>query len=232
MGETASDYLVRQLNPYVAVALGGFGFLVAIILQFSVRRYVPWIYWLTVVMVAVFGTMMADVLHVGFGIPYLVSTTFFLLALIIIFVTWYRVERNLSIHSINSPRRELFYWATVIATFALGTAAGDMTATTLGLGYFASGLLFTFLFALPWLAGWLFKPNQILTFWFAYIVTRPLGASFSDGLGRPASLGGVGFGTGKISLILAVIIIALVGYLSFSLIQANRLHLISDNAKK
>jgi uncharacterized membrane-anchored protein len=214
MGETASDYLVRQLNPYIAVALGGLFFFAALVLQFSVTRYIPWIYWLTVAMVALFGTMVADVLHVGLGIPYAVSTAFFLIALVVVFGVWYQSEKTLSIHSINTPRRELFYWATVVTTFALGTALGDMTATTLGLGYFAAGIVFTILFAIPTLANLLFKPNEIITFWVAYIVTRPLGASFADWLGRPPSLGGVGFGTGKISLVLAIIIVGLVGYLT------------------
>ena len=122
MGESTSDYLVHQLNPVIAVALAGIGLLVALVLQLAVRRYVAWIYWLAVVMVAVFGTMAADVLHIGLGIPYLVSTAFFAVALAVIFGVWYASEKTLSIHSIYTRRRELFYWATVITTFALGTA--------------------------------------------------------------------------------------------------------------
>lgn len=121
MGETTSDYLVRQLNPILAVALGGIGLAVALVLQFLVRRYIAGVYWLAVVMVAIFGTMAADVLHVGLGIPYLVSTAGFTVALAIIFVAWYLSEKTLSIHSIYTRRRELFYWATAMATFALGT---------------------------------------------------------------------------------------------------------------
>jgi uncharacterized membrane-anchored protein len=214
MGETTSDYLVRTLDPAIAVALGGIGLAAALILQLAVRRYVAWIYWLAVVMVAIFGTMAADVLHVGLGIPYLVSTAFFTVALAIIFVAWYAKEKTLSIHSISTRRRELFYWATVIVTFALGTAVGDMTATTLGLGYFSSGVLFAVLIALPALAYWLLGLNEILAFWFAYIVTRPLGASFADWMGKPDSSGGVGLGTGQVSLVLAILIIGFVGYLT------------------
>jgi len=214
MGETTSDYLVHQLNPIIAVALGGIGLAAALLLQIFVRRYVAWIYWLAVVMVAVFGTMAADVLHIGLGIPYLVSTAFFTVALALIFVVWYANEKTLSIHSISTRRRELFYWATVMATFALGTAAGDMTATTLGLGYFSSGVLFAVLIAVPALGYWLFGLNEILAFWFAYIVTRPLGASFADWMGRPHSLGGIGLGTGQVSLGLAILIIGFVGYLT------------------
>jgi len=214
MGETTSDYLVHQLNPIIAVALGGIGLAAALLLQIFVRRYVAWIYWLAVVMVAVFGTMAADVLHIGLGIPYLVSTAFFTVALAVIFTVWYANEKTLSIHSISTRRRELFYWATVIATFALGTATGDMTATTLGLGYFSSGVLFAVLIAVPALGYWLFGLNEILAFWFAYIVTRPLGASLADWMGRPHSLGGLGLGTGQVSLGLAILIIGFVGYLT------------------
>ena len=214
MGESTSDYLVRHLNPMIAVALGGIGLVITLVLQFFVRRYVAWIYWLAVVMVAIFGTMAADVVHIGLGVSYLVSTASFTAALVVIFMVWYMSEKTLSIHSISTCRRELFYWATVMTTFALGTAAGDMTATTLSLGYFSSGVLFAALIAVPALGYWLFDLNEIVAFWFAYIVTRPLGASFADWAGRPSSLGGIGFGTGLISLILALLIIGFVGYLT------------------
>jgi uncharacterized membrane-anchored protein len=212
MGESTTDYLVYQINPYVAVALACLGLAVALTLQLSVRRYVTWIYWLAVVMVAVFGTMAADVMHVVLGIPYLVSTVCFASALAIVFVIWYVSEKTLSIHTIYSGRRELFYWATVLATFALGTAAGDMTASTLRLGYFPSFILFAVLFALPALAYWLFGLNEIFAFWFAYIVTRPLGASFADWLGKPY-LGGLGLSDAKVAMVLTILIIGFVGYL-------------------
>jgi uncharacterized membrane-anchored protein len=213
MGESTSDYLVYHINPYIAVALGGIGLIASLVLQLLVRRYVAWIYWLAVVMVAVFGTMAADVTHVVLGIPYLVSTVFFAVVLAVIFVVWYASEKTLSIHSINTPRREMFYWATILATFALGTAAGDMTAATLGLGYFSSGVLFAVLFAVPALAYRLFGLNEIVAFWFAYIMTRPLGASFADWFGKP-SLGGLGLGDPKVSLVLTILIIGFVGYLT------------------
>ncbi len=216
MGETTSDFLVHKLDPIVAVGLGGIGFVLALILQFYVRKYIAWVYWLAVMMVAIFGTMAADVLHVGLGIPYLYSTVLFSIILAVIFIVWYLSEKTLSIHSITSHRRELFYWATVMATFALGTAAGDMTATTLRLGYFSSGILFTLLIAFPAIAYMFFKRNAIVAFWFAYIVTRPLGASFADWIGRDKSLGGLGFGTGQISLILGILIVGFVGYLTVS----------------
>ena len=213
MGESSSDYLVYHIDPYIAVILGGGGLLASLVLQLLVRRYVPWIYWLAVTMVAIFGTMAADVTHIVLHIPYLASTTFFAIALAIIFSIWYASEKTLSIHSINTPRRELFYWATVLATFALGTAAGDMTAATLGLGYFASGVLFAILFAIPALAYRLFGLNEIVAFWFAYIMTRPLGASFADWFAKPY-LGGLGLGDAKVSLVLTILIIIFVTYVT------------------
>lgn len=216
MGETTSDYLAHQINPIWAVALGGSGFVVALLIQFSVRRYIPWIYWLAITMVAIFGTMAADAIHVGLGISYPISTAGFSVALSIIFAVWYLSEKTLSIAHIYTFRRELFYWATVLATFALGTAAGDMTASTLGLGYFTSGLLFAVLFALPAIAYWRSGLNEVGAFWLAYILTRPLGASLADWLGQSPDLGGVGFGTGRISLVLAILIVGFVAYLTYS----------------
>ena len=130
MGESTSDFLVHSLVPEIAVVLGGIAFVVALYVQFAKDRYVPWAYWLAVAMVGVFGTMCADVLHVGLGIPFIASTIFFAIVLAAVFWTWQRSEGTLSIHSVRTPRRELFYWAAVLGTFALGTAAGDLTAVT------------------------------------------------------------------------------------------------------
>jgi uncharacterized membrane-anchored protein len=216
MGESISDYLVHRFDPYIAVAMGAITFGITIVLQFAVRRYVPWIYWLTVAMVAVFGTMCADVLHVGLGIPYAVSTAFFAISLVIVFLVWYGSEKTLSIHTIVAGRREVFYWATVVMTFALGTATGDLTAYTFDLGFLVSALLFLAIFAIPALGyrflGW----NEIAAFWFAYVVTRPIGASFADWFGKAKTEGGLGIGNGLVSLILAVLIAALVAYLTVS----------------
>jgi len=214
MGEVTSDYLAHQLNPIIAVALAGIGLVASLLLQFSVRRYVTWIYWLNVIMISIFGTMAADVLHVGFGIPYLASTMFFVMALIIIFSIWYTNEKTLSIHSINTRHREAFYWATIFATFALGTATGDMTAITMHLGYFFSGVMFALLIAIPALAYWLFSLNEIFAYWLAYIITRPLGASFADWMGVSHNRGGLGLGTGSVSLGLTIIILVFVSYLA------------------
>jgi len=213
MGEAASDYLTRAMDPPIAVGLGFAGFAAAIALQFATRRYRTWVYWLAVAMVGVFGTMAADVLHVGLGVPYVASTAFYLVVLAVIFGVWYATERSLSIHSIRTPRREFFYWATVLATFALGTAAGDLTATTMHLGYLASGVLFAVAIAVPAVA-WRLGLNPILTFWAAYIVTRPLGASFADWVAVPHYRGGLNAGYGPVTVVMVAAIALLVGYLS------------------
>ena len=214
MGETTSDFLVHRLGPGVAVPLGGIALVAALVVQFRADRYVPWAYWLAVLMVAVFGTMAADVLHKGGGIPYLVSTAFFSVVLAGVFVVWNRSEGTLSIHSIVTPRREAFYWLTVITTFALGTAAGDLTATTFGLGYWASGVLFTVIIAVPAVGHWKFGMDEVLAFWFAYILTRPLGASFADWLAVSHARGGLAWGSGTVSLLLGVLIVGCVAVLT------------------
>jgi uncharacterized membrane-anchored protein len=214
MGESTSDFFVKQFDPVIVVLIGFIVFACALIVQLRARHYVPWIYWLAVVMVSVFGTMAADVTHIVLGVPYLVSSTVFAIVLAVIFVVWHRVERTLSIHSITTTRRELFYWATVLTTFALGTAIGDMTATTLHLGYFASGVMFLVIFAIPGIAYRWFRLNAVFAFWFAYVVTRPLGASFADWAGVSQARGGLDLGTGPVSLVLAAIIAVLVGVLT------------------
>ncbi|MGH7861768.1 MAG: COG4705 family protein [Candidatus Dormibacteraceae bacterium] len=215
-GEAASDYLVFDINRYLAVVLGFVGLIVALALQLTIRRYVTWLYWLAVTMVAVFGTMAADVLHIVVGVPYASSSAFFAITLVVIFLIWFVSERSLSIHSIYTIRREFFYWAAVIATFALGTATGDMTASTLGLGYLGSILLFAALIAVPALAYRYLHLNAIVGFWFAYIITRPLGASIADWFGRSRHLSGLGFGTGRTALCLIVLIVIAVAYLSIT----------------
>jgi uncharacterized membrane-anchored protein len=216
MGESTSDFLVHSLVPEIAVVLGGIAFVAALYVQFTKDRYVPWAYWLAVAMVGVFGTMAADVLHVGLGVPYVVSTIFYAIVLAVVFRTWYRVEGTLSIHSITSERREAFYWAAVLATFALGTAAGDLTAVTLGLGYFGSILIFAAAISVPAIGYFRFSWNAILAFWVAYVLTRPLGASVADWLGVSSARGGLALGTGPVSLVFAAIIAGFVAYLSSS----------------
>jgi uncharacterized membrane-anchored protein len=216
MGETTSDYLARALGPVVAGGLGFAGIVILLRLQFRSPRYRAWTYWAAIVMVSVFGTMAADVVHVVVGVPYVVSTIAFTLVLAAVLIAWYVTEGTLSIHSIRTRRRETFYWATVLATFALGTAVGDLSASSLRLGYLTAGLLFTALICVPALAHRLLGLGAVTAFWWAYILTRPLGASFADWLGAGTARGGLGLGTGPVSLVLAIAVAALVARLATS----------------
>jgi uncharacterized membrane-anchored protein len=214
MGEATSDWLVARIDPYIAVGLGAIALLVALTIQFRAPRYAPWSYWLAASMVAVFGTMAADGLHIQLGIPYAISSTAFAIALAVIFIAWYRSEHSLSIHTITTRRREVFYWLTIIATFALGTATGDLTATTLGLGYFSSALLFIGLILIPAVGYWLFGLSEVAAFWAAYIITRPIGASFADWMGKSPSVGGLGWGDGAVAFILFTLLACVVAYMT------------------
>ncbi|MCD7035099.1 hypothetical protein LRR81_12700 [Metabacillus sp. GX 13764] len=216
MGEVFSDYLVKHIDPIIAVAAAGVCLAAVFILQFSKDRYVPWIYWLVVVMVSIFGTMAADIVHVVLGISYVISAIFFALVLAGLLYTWHRSEKTLSIHSIYTKKREFYYWAVVLATFALGTAAGDLTANAFNLGYFWSGVLFAVLLAIS-AAGYKAKLfGEIGAFWFAYIMTRPVGASFSDWVSSPHDKGGLGAGEGPVSIVMTIVIAVLVGYLTMT----------------
>lgn len=213
MGESTSDYFVHHFSPELAVVCAGMIFLFVLWWQLRLPHYSVTPYWATVVMVSIFGTMCADVVHVGLGVPYVASTIGFAVLLIAVFVTWYRVEGTLSIHSIVTTRRELFYWLSIVATFALGTATGDMTAVTLNLGYLASGILFALLFALPGLAYRFAGLNAVVAFWASYVLTRPLGASFADWLGVSHQRGGENWGNGNVSLVLSLAIVCTVFFL-------------------
>ena len=188
VGEVASDFLVKTFDPVIVVLIAAVAFAGVAAVQLTARRYVPWRYWLFVFAVAVFGTMIADVAHLVVGIPYAVTTILFALVLLAIFVVWRRSEGTLSVHSVDTTRREVFYWLTVSATFALGTAVGDFTAVTAGLGFLDSGLVFLAIFAIPGVLRLLGIPATA-AFWWAYIVTRPLGASFADWLALPPERG-------------------------------------------
>ncbi len=207
MGEATSDFFVHRFSPPVVVVVAGLVFLASLTWQFTRARYQTLPYWFAVVMVSVFGTMCADVTHVGLGVPYVVSTSVFAVVLAAIFVTWHRVERTLSIHSIVTARRELFYWATVTATFALGTATGDLTAVTAHLGYLSSGVMFTLLFAVPGLAFRYAGFDAVAAFWTSYVLTRPLGASYADWLGVSHARGGLAWGPGNVALLFSALII-------------------------
>lgn len=215
MGETASDFLAHWLGPIPAVGLGGLALVASLALQFAVRRYVAWIYWTAIVMVSVFGTMAADVLHVGLGVPYAISTPLFMIALGAVFAVWYASERTLSIHSIRTRRREVFYWATVLATFALGTAAGDLSAT-IGLGYLGSAVLYAVAIAVPAVAHRWGSLNAVAAFWTAYVITRPLGASVADWMALSHARGGLALGLGPVTASWTVAIVGFVAYLALS----------------
>jgi uncharacterized membrane-anchored protein len=210
MGEAMSDFLGQNSVP-LAAAVGFFGLVLALTLQLRQPRYSPAHYWFAVMMVAVFGTMAADAIHDGTGLGYSVTTPAFALIVAVIFLLWYRSEGTLSIHSIATRRREGFYWAAVLGTFALGTAAGDLTAYQLNLGLWTSALLFAAVIAIPAILWSRRLINPIASFWFAYIITRPLGASFADGFSKPTN-GGLNMGDGTVSAIALVVFIALVAY--------------------
>lgn len=210
VGEATSDHLVKTYNPLLVVLAAASAFVVCFVVQFTAKRYVPWRYWLFVTMVAIFGTMVADVIHIALGVPYWASTCAFAVILACLFVVWRRLEGTLSVHSITTGRREFLYWSVVLATFALGTSFGDLTATTAGLGYLGSAFLFTGLFLVP---GIIFRLGHLpatAAFWWAYVMTRPLGASVADWLGTGPDRGGLGIGSAAVSAVGVALIAALV----------------------
>jgi uncharacterized membrane-anchored protein len=214
-GEAMSDYLAlgnRLVGGVVEVGLMA----IALVWQFRTRRYTAAAYWFLAYAIAIFGTGVSDALHLFVGIPYAGTTLLWAVVLALVFWLWYRSEGTLSIHSIITRRREAYYWAVVFATFALGTALGDFTASVLGLGYLASGIMFGLIILIPAVAWSRFGLNAVAAFWFAYVVTRPLGASFADYLGRPHSLSGANFGSDRVALVVAVAVAILVAYLAIT----------------
>lgn len=216
MGETTWDALDIALGQVTAVVVTGGLFVVSMVVQFVRRSYGAWAYWSAIVMVSVFGTTVADLVHNDLGVPYTVSTSTLLVLTVAVFALWYRVEGTLSIHSITTRRREGFYWAAVLLTFALGTAAGDWTASTLGLGYLPSALLFAVLFLLPAIAYRFAGANAIACFWLSYVLTRPLGASFADWFGGPPGRGGLALGMDRTAIVLTALIVAVIAYFAIT----------------
>jgi uncharacterized membrane-anchored protein len=215
VGETGADYLAVHVGLGTAIT-GGImvTFLAAaLVMQFRSRRYVPWIYWLTVVLVSVVGTQLTDVLTDRLDISLYISTAAFAGMLAAIFAVWYWMERTLSIQTIDTRRRELFYWAAILFTFALGTAAGDLATEALGLGFKLGVVIFGILIAIIFVAYYL-GVNAVLTFWLAYILTRPLGASLGDLLSQARTYGGLGLGTTLTSIVFLAVIVALVTVLT------------------
>jgi uncharacterized membrane-anchored protein len=214
-GEATSDYL--SLFSHVTGAAVEIGLLViGLIWQFRVRRYTAAAYWFLAYAIAIFGTGVSDTMHLVVGIPYAGTTLLWAVVLAGIFTVWYRSERTLSIHSIITRRREMFYWATVFATFALGTALGDFTATTLGLGYLSSVVLFFVIIMIPAIAWRGLRLNAVVAFWSAYVVTRPLGASVADYVSKAPSISGLGFGDGRTALIATLAVAIGVAYLAIT----------------
>jgi uncharacterized membrane-anchored protein len=215
VGETGADYLAVHIGLGTAMtgAIMVCSLAAALSIQLRARRYVPWTYWLTVVLVSVVGTQITDALSDRLEISLYASTAAFALALAATFAIWYRIERTLSIHTIVTTRRELFYWAAILFTFALGTAAGDLTTEALGLGFNVGVVAFGALIAVI-AAAYYLGANAVLTFWLAYILTRPLGASLGDLLSQARAYGGLGFGTVYTSIAFLAVIVALVALLS------------------
>lgn len=215
VGESAADFLNVNLNfglTGVSLVTGAL-LVVALVLQFTAKQYVPGRYWLTVALVSVFGTLVTDNLTDSIGVPLEASTLVFGALLAITFLAWYATEKTLSIHSIVTRRREAFYWLAILFTFALGTATGDLMAEVLGLGYLVTGTIVAALIAVLSI-GWRFGLHPVLAFWFIYILTRPLGASIGDYLSQSPGQGGLGLGTTLTSAIFVAGIIAVVLYLS------------------
>ncbi len=214
-GEATSDYL-KTFGNFVGGGIEVLVIVVGLLAQFDARRYRAFAYWFLAYAIAITGTGVADFLHLDVHIPYAGTTLLWAVVLAAIFWLWQRSEGTLSIHSITTQRREAYYWATVFATFALGTALGDFTATSLNLGYLDSGILFAIVILIPALAHWRFGLNAIAAFWMSYIVTRPLGASFADYISKPRNLSGLNFGDGPTAVVFAVAVFILVSYLALA----------------
>jgi uncharacterized membrane-anchored protein len=210
-GEAISDYLSTG-NKAVGALIEIIVFVVALIVQFGTRRYFAPAYWALALAIAIAGTGVSDTMHLTFGIPYAGTSLFWAVALALVFYLWDRSEHTLSIHSITTSRREKYYWVTIFATFALGTAVGDFTAQTLGLGYLASAIFFCVVILIPWVGWSRFRMNEILAFWFAYVVTRPIGASFADYFGKPKDASGLGIGELQTAGVMTLLVVVLVAY--------------------
>ncbi len=216
VGETAADFLNANLHLGLSgtTAVMGVLLVVALVIQFRARAYIAWVYWLVVVLLSVFGTLITDNLSDQLHVPLQVSTIVFSAALAVTFAIWYARERTLSIHSIYTTRRESFYWLAILFTFALGTAGGDLIAEQYKVGYLPALGIFAAAIAVIAAAHLLFRLNGILTFWLAYILTRPLGASLGDYLSQPRSEGGLGLSTAIVNSVFLTLIVALIVYLS------------------
>ncbi|MGZ4571672.1 MAG: COG4705 family protein [Blastococcus sp.] len=218
VGETAADFLATNvgLGLVGTTVVMSLVFVVVLAVQFRTPRYVPGVYWLTVVLISVVGTLVTDNLTDGLGVPLVASTVVFAVTLAVTFTAWWARERTLSIHTIVTGRREALYWLAILFTFALGTAAGDLVDEQFGLGYWTTALLVAALIAAITVSHLVFRAGAVLSFWLAYILTRPLGASLGDGFSQARSDGGLGLGTTITSAGFLVVILAVVTYLAAS----------------
>ena len=235
VGETAADFLNMNLHLGLTSTtfIMGIFLALALVFQFRAKKYVPGIYWLAVVALSIFGTLVTDNLTDNFGVELETSTIIFSIALAVIFAAWYKTEKTLSIHSIYTTRRETFYWLAIFFTFALGTAAGDLVAERFELGYLLSTVIFGALIAVIAVAHLKFKLNAVIAFWLAYILTRPLGASIGDYLSQAPEYGGLGLGTIVTSALFLTAILATVIYLTTTKKDAPRIEAaISEKVKK
>lgn len=216
VGETAADFINEKFNLGLTITtlIMSVLLLITLVFQFKATKYVPSLYWLTVVLISVVGTLGSDNLVDNLGIPLVTTTIIFSIAVIISFAIWYVSEKTLSIHSIHTTKREVFYWIAILFTFALGTSAGDLIAEGLNIGYLNSAIMFAVLIGLVVLAYYGFKMNAVLAFWIAYVLTRPFGASLGDYLSQSHHAGGLGLGTMGTSLIFLITILGLVIYLT------------------
>ena len=223
VGETFADFLSEtlKLGEVVTAIFMGIALLISLFFQFRLKKYVAGVYWLSVVLISIEGTLITDNLSDNLGVPLEVTTTIFGIALIATFAIWFASERTLSIHSIYTSKREFFYWLSILFTFALGTAAGDLTSEKLNLGYVNAVLIFAGLIVLVAVAHYGFKLNTVLSFWLAYIFTRPLGASIGDLLSQSRKDGALGLGTVTTSFIFLAAILILIIYLSISKVDVN-----------
>ncbi|MGB3027979.1 hypothetical protein [Paradevosia shaoguanensis] len=218
VGETAADFLALNLGlglQLTSLLMTGI-LAVAIVLQFMQRRYVPFYYWFAVVLVSVVGTLLTDNLVDNLGVPLQTTAIVTAILLAITFALWYAAEKTLSIHTIITTRREVFYWIAILLTFALGTAVGDLVAEKFDVGYLNTGLLFALIIGVIALGYFVLRIDAVLSFWLAYILTRPLGASFGDLLSQPMEYGGLGLGTVVTSFIFLAAIVVIVVYMSFT----------------
>jgi uncharacterized membrane-anchored protein len=225
VGETGADFLAVNagLGQGLTSAMMSGLLIAALCAQLRTRRYTPWIYWLTVVLVSVVGTQITDLLTDSLGVSLYLSTLAFAVVLTAIFAVWYWVERTLSIHDIVTLRRELFYWATVLCTFALGTAAGDLATEALGLGFTWGAVIFGSLIAASY-GAWRIGGNAVLTFWIGYILTRPFGAALGDFLTQAKTYGGLGLGAMWTSALFLTVIVMLVAFSQFGASRRVNLH--------